>query len=42
MSEVNNTQTTKVARRGIATARGTQRLKFNHTDVKPNGLFQAH
>lgn len=42
MSEVNNTPTTKVARRGIATARGTQRLKFNHTDVKPNGLFQAH
>ena len=42
MAEVTNTPTTKVARRGIATARGTQRLKFNHTDAKQNGLFLAH
>lgn len=42
MAEVNNTPTPKVARRGIATARGTQRLKFNHTDAKQNGLFLAH
>lgn len=42
MSEVNNTQKPTIARRGIATARGTQRLKFNHTDAKPNGLFVAH
>ena len=42
MSEVNNTATKPVARRGIATARGTQRLKFNHTDAKQNGLFLAH
>lgn len=41
MSEVNNTPT-KVMRRGIATARGTQRLKFSHSDAKPNGLFLAH
>lgn len=38
MAETN----TKVVRRGIATARGTQRLKFTHTDAKPNGLFLAH
>lgn len=42
MADVNNTQTTKVARRGIATARGTQRLKFSHTDAKQNSLFVAH
>lgn len=42
MSEVNNTPTPKIARRGIATARGTQRLKFSHTDAKANGLFLAH
>lgn len=34
--------TTKVVRRGITTARGTQRLKFSHTDAKPNSLFVAH
>ena len=38
MAETN----TKVVRRGIATARGTQRLKFTHTDAKPNALFLAH
>lgn len=33
----------KVGRRGIASARGTQRLKFNHTDaVNTNGLFLGH
>lgn len=34
--------TSKVARRGIASARGTQRLKFSHELAKPNGLFLAH
>lgn len=29
-------------RRGIATARGTQRLKFTHELAKPNGLFMGH
>lgn len=29
-------------RRGIATARGTQRLKFTHEIAKPNGLFIGH
>lgn len=38
MAEVKPT----IARRGIATARGTQRLKFSHTDAKSNGLFVAH
>ena len=42
MSEVNNTTKPTVARRGITTARGTQRLKFSHTDAKSNGLFLAH
>lgn len=42
MAETNNTATTKVVKRGIATARGTQRLKFSHTDAKNNGLFLAH
>lgn len=33
----------KVARRGVATARGTQRMKFNHEmAVAANGLFLAH
>ena len=38
MAEVKTT----VARRGITTARGTQRLKFSHTDAKQNSLFIAH
>lgn len=42
MAEVNNTPKTTIARRGITTARGTQRLKFSHTDAKPNALFIAH
>lgn len=34
---------TKVIRRGVGTARGPQRLKFNHTDATPkNGLFIGH
>lgn len=37
-----NKQTVKVNRRGIASARGTQRLKFTHELAKPNGLFLAH
>lgn len=32
----------KVVRRGIAAARGTTRLRFNHNLAKPNGLFIAH
>lgn len=33
----------KMARRGIGSARGTQRLKFTHTDAIPqNGLFIGH
>lgn len=28
--------------RGIGTARGTNRLKFSHTDAKGNGLFLGH
>lgn len=28
--------------RGIGTARGTNRLKFSHTDAKNNGLFLGH
>lgn len=28
--------------RGIGTARGTNRLKFSHTDAKGNGLFIGH
>jgi len=32
----------KVNRRGVAAARGTQRLKFTHELAKPNGLFIAH
>lgn len=32
----------KVSRRGVATARGPQRLKFSHELAKPNGLFIAH
>lgn len=35
-------ETKKVNRRGIGSARGTTRLKFNHTLAKPNGLFLAH
>lgn len=35
-------ETKKVSRRGIASARGTTRLRFNHTLAKPNGLFLAH
>lgn len=32
----------KVLRRGIASARGTARLKFSHELAKQNGLFIAH
>ena len=38
----NTNNASVVARRGIATARGTQRLKFSHSDAKSNGLFIAH
>lgn len=31
-----------INRRGVATARGTSRLKFSHENAKPNGLFIAH
>lgn len=36
------TQTKKVNRRGVGTARGTTRLKFSHELAKQNGLFIAH
>lgn len=32
----------KVSRRGIGSARGTQRLKFSHELAKQNGLFIGH
>lgn len=34
--------TPKKIRRGVANARGVQRLKFSHEQAKPNGLFIAH
>lgn len=41
--EVKTTEVKKTNRRGIGSARGTQRLKFNHTDAIPqNGLFLGH
>lgn len=36
------TEIKKVNRRGVANARGTQRLKFTHELAKQNGLFLAH
>lgn len=36
------TQTKKVNRRGVGTARGTTRLKFSHELAKQNGLFIGH
>lgn len=42
-NEVKATEVKKTGRRGIGSARGTQRLKFNHTDAIPqNGLFLGH
>ena len=38
--EVQNVK--KVNRRGVATARGTTRLKFSHEQAKQNGLFIGH
>lgn len=35
-------ETKKVNRRGVAAARGTQRLKFTHELAKGNGLFIGH
>lgn len=32
----------KVSRRGLASARGTARLKFGNDQAKPNGLFLGH
>lgn len=32
----------KVSRRGLASARGTARLKFSNDQAKPNGLFLGH
>lgn len=32
----------KVSRRGLGSARGTARLKFNNDQAKPNGLFLGH
>jgi hypothetical protein len=44
MSEVENNNVTKKAkRRGISNETvSTSRLRFSHTDAKPNGLFVAH
>lgn len=41
MQETTNTES-KVLRRGIGTARGTAKFKFNHTDANKNGLFLGH
>lgn len=39
----NNEVKVRKPRRGLGSARGTQRLKFNHTDAAPmNGLFIGH
>lgn len=35
-------ETPKVNRRGLGTARGTQRMKFSHEHAMSNGLFMAH
>lgn len=45
MSEVNAsvaTATKKVVRRGLGSARGTERLKFSHEMAQNNGLFIGH
>ena len=34
--------TKKVSRRGVGSARGTQRLKFSHQNASQNGLFIGH
>lgn len=39
--ETTNTTATK-SRRGVGSARGTQRLKFSHEHAKQNGLFVGH
>lgn len=39
---VETTEVKKVNRRGIGSARGTTRLKFNNEQAKANGLFHAH
>lgn len=41
-TEVQAVETPKVNKRGIGTARGTQRLKFSNEDAKPNELFIGH
>ena len=41
-NEVVEVKTTKVNRRGIASARGTTRMKFDHKQALPNGLFLGH
>lgn len=38
----NQAPATKVKRRGVASARGTQRLKFSHEHAQRNGLFLGH
>lgn len=35
-------EASKTSRRGLGTARGTQRMKFSHEHAMPNGLFMAH
>lgn len=41
-SETPVTNVTKKSRRGIGSARGTTRLKFDHKMALPNGLFLGH
>lgn len=40
--ETSNEEVKKVSRRGLASARGTSRLKFSNEQAKPNGLFLGH
>ena len=43
MADENKTAEAVVKKgRGIGTARGTNRMKFSHTDAKNNGLFLGH
>lgn len=40
--KTSNEEVKKVSRRGLASARGTSRLKFSNEQAKPNGLFLGH
>lgn len=41
-TEATNAQVAKKSKRGLGSARGTNRLKFDHKDAKANGLFLGH